>query len=137
MDHALIIELRNIVGIIPVNPGFQYITGDGVNAGVRDIDRAVHMAFRACFGRVESRIRVANALRPRTSTTTKSGLGDFRLSCRSQQSVCGIASDPTVVGTDLGARRATRLGRRALGPTLFAFVSAMAVYMAREASIAS
>ncbi len=42
-----------------------------------------------------------------------------------------------VVGTDLGARLATRLGRGALRPTLFAFVLAMAAYMAREAWSAS
>jgi hypothetical protein len=35
------------------------------------------------------------------------------------------------------ARLSTRLGSRALRPTLFAFVSAMAAYMAREAWIAS
>jgi uncharacterized protein len=42
-----------------------------------------------------------------------------------------------VAGTDLGARLNTRLGSRALRPALFAFVSAMAAYMAREAWIAS
>ncbi len=42
-----------------------------------------------------------------------------------------------VVGTDLGARLANRTDRRALRPILFAFVSAMAVYMAREAYLAS
>jgi uncharacterized protein len=42
-----------------------------------------------------------------------------------------------VGGADLGARLATRLTCRALRPTLFAFVSAMAAYMAREAWIAS
>ena len=41
------------------------------------------------------------------------------------------------VGADLGARLATWLDRRALRPTLFAFVSAMAVYMARQAWVAS
>ncbi|MGO9423105.1 sulfite exporter TauE/SafE family protein [Roseiarcus sp.] len=41
------------------------------------------------------------------------------------------------VGADIGARLATRLDRRALRPTLFAFVSAMAVYMARQAWVAS
>ncbi len=42
-----------------------------------------------------------------------------------------------VAGTDLGARLATRLSGKALRPTLFAFVSAMAVYMACEAWTAS
>jgi uncharacterized protein len=41
------------------------------------------------------------------------------------------------IGVDIGARLATQLDRRALRPTLFAFVSAMAAYMAREAWIAS
>jgi len=42
-----------------------------------------------------------------------------------------------VVGTDLGARLVNRIDRRALRPILFAFVSAMAIYMAREAYLAS
>ncbi len=41
------------------------------------------------------------------------------------------------VGADIGARLATRLDRGALRPTLFAFVSAMAAYLAREAWIAT
>jgi uncharacterized protein len=42
-----------------------------------------------------------------------------------------------VAGTDLGARLANRVDRRTLRPLLFAFVSAMAVYMALHAWSAS